>query len=210
VIRPAQAAILLAAAGLVALAVTSWFAINLRNEAPLEISGFVTSEPRPLPDFTLLDGNGEAFGSRDFAGTWSFVYFGYTYCPDICPMSMVEMARIADALAQRSVDVPVSYYLVSLDPDRDTPERMGEYAAYFDPSFVGLTGDPDEIGRFARSAGVVYELPEDTSSRDYLVGHSSFFTLLNPAGEIHAFFTGDLDGERIAGEFLQIAERAGF
>ena len=209
-IRPAQLAILLAGIGLLTLALGSWFAINMRNEPPLEISGFVASEPRALPAFELTDGSGADFNSRDFAGRWSFVYFGYSYCPDICPMSMLEMSKIADALTNGGTDIPVAYYLVSLDPERDTPERMGEYAAYFNPEFIGLTGEPEQIDLFARSAGVIYELPEDTSTDTYLVGHSSFITLLNPAGRIHAFFTGDLDGERIAAEFQQIVDRAGF
>lgn len=208
-IRPAQLAVLLAGIGLLALAAASWFAISIRNEPPLEISGFVTSEPRALPTFELIDGSGEAFRTRDFSGHWSFVYFGYSYCPDICPMSMLEMSKIADALDDGGSDIPVAFYLVSLDPERDTPDRMGEYAAYFNPEFIGLTGEPDQIDLFARAAGVIYELPEDRSTETYLVGHSSFITLLDPNGRIHAFFTGDLDGRNIASEFVRIVDRAG-
>lgn len=208
-IRPAQLAVLLAGIGLLALAVASWFAISIRNEPPLEISGFVTSEPRALPAFDLIDGNGADFNSRNFAGRWSFVYFGYSYCPDICPMSMLEMSKIADALADGGAAIPVAFYLVSLDPERDTPERMGEYAAYFNPDFIGLTGEPDQVGVRGPVFGKLVDDAGGSCEQLYLVGHSSFITLLNPAGRIHAFFTGDLDGERIAAEFLQIVDRAG-
>lgn len=202
---------LYAVVGALALSAGLWLGSRTEeNGAELpEISGFVVREPRELPAFRLVDGDGGVFDSTDFAGGWSFVYFGYTYCPDICPMSMVEMGRTARVLEQTRADLPVRFYLVSVDPDRDTPERMGDYAGYFHPSFRGLTGDAAEIGKFASAAGVVYEVPESPQDDDYLVGHSSFITLLDPHGRIQAFFTGDLDGERIAAEFQQIVAAGG-
>ena len=177
-------------------------------EAPLEINGFVVDVPRRLPEFSLIDGEGNAFQSGDFRGYWSFVYFGYTYCPDVCPMSLVEMAKVKRSLENDQRIDNDRYYLVSVDPGRDTPERIGEYVRYFDPSFRGLTGDAEEIDKFVAAAGAIYELPETIENDNYLVGHSSFITLLNPDGNVHAFFTTDLDGDKLAADFRSILERA--
>ncbi len=198
-------------AGLAAL--TAWSPtdgpVRERVEPPLEINGFVVDVPRPLPEFSLVDGEGNAFQSADFQGDWSFVYFGYTYCPDVCPMSLVEMSKIKRSLENDLRIDNDRYYLVSVDPGRDTPERIGEYVRYFDPSFRGLTGESEEIDKFVAAAGAIYELPEAIEDDNYLVGHSSFITLLNPDGNVHAFFTTDLDGDKVAADFRRILERVG-
>jgi len=199
----------LTTAGLLGLAFAVYTIMDRQaaDSVPLEISGFVIDEPRALPAFTLRDGDDQAFTDNDFQGAWSFIYFGYTSCPDICPMSMVEMSRIAAAVPSDTTSEAINYYLVSVDPERDTPQRVGEYAAYFNADFRGLTGETEEIDKFATAAGVIYELPEAPVDDNYLVGHSSFITLINPQGEIHAFFTADLDGERIADDFVKILAR---
>lgn len=169
-----------------------------------EIAGFVLSEPRTLPAFTLIDDGGEAFGADDFRNTWSFIYFGFTYCPDICPMSMAVLASVKQRLEARDVDD--HYYLVSVDPRRDTPERMQEYVRYFDPDFRGLTGPVEELDRFASAAGIAYEVPEQPQDENYLVGHSSIVTLINPDGNIQAFFTAPFDAEQVVADFDRILE----
>lgn len=203
-----SAAAVTVAALLATLVLATFFKADRRDVgAPVEMSGFIVAEPRALPDFTLVDGGGEPFTTGDFTGAWSFLYFGYTYCPDVCPMSMVEMGRIARTLADKGVADTIHYYLVSVDPQRDTPEKVGEYAAYFGPGFRGLTGTKSEIDKLTSAAGVIYEVPDEPLDDNYLVGHSSFITLLNPDGDIQAFFTVDLDGERIANEFMTILGR---
>ncbi len=178
-------------------------ALDGRAKEPPEIAGFVASTPRALPPFELRDGSGESFGPERFRGDWSFVYFGYTYCPDICPMSMVELADVKQLLADDDLDND-RYYLVSVDPNRDSPERMTEYVTYFDETFRGLTGEPAEIDKFTKAAGVAYDVPEAPEDDDYLVGHSSTVTLINPDGNIHAFFTTPLEAETIAADFLRV------
>jgi protein SCO1/2 len=169
-----------------------------------EIGGYVLDEPRALPPFELIDGEGKPFRSTDFEGHWSFVYFGYTYCPDVCPLSMVELANLKELLAAED-DVPdVQYFLVSVDPARDTPERMGEYVQYFDPSFHGLTGELGEIDKFAKAAAVVYVIPDATDGESYLVGHSSSMTLIDPQGRIYAIFTPPQKAAGLAQDFAAI------
>jgi protein SCO1/2 len=187
--------------------------LGRQTEAPpapaADETGYVLDQPRALPDFTLVDQDGQPFGPQDFRGHWSLVYFGYTYCPDICPMSLAEMARVKQVLAEQGGApegemADARYYLVSVDPRRDSPERLREYVAYFDPAFRGLTGDKAALDAFTRAAGVVYQVPDNPDDDEYLVGHSSTITLLNPDGRIHAIFTTPLEAGAIAGRCAEI------
>ncbi len=195
--------------GLLAFAAGAWLSMGPeRVDYPAQTrTGYVLDEPRTLAPFQMTDGNGEPFTPADFEGDWSFLFFGYTYCPDVCPMSLSELARVKQALAEEGGVNPDRYYLVSVDPQRDTPERMAEYVRYFDPEFRGLTGPAAEIDQFTRSVGVVYEVPENPDSEDYLVGHSSSITLINPEGRIHAIFTAPHVAEQIVDDFEDIRER---
>jgi len=175
--------------------------------APLEISGYVLERPRPISPFTLLDADGAGFTNESFEGSWSFLYFGYTYCPDVCPLSLLELAKVKETLAREQPAVEAHYYLVSVDPGRDTPARIREYVAYFDPAFRGLTGEPAEIDKLARAAGAIYLVPPSTAGEPYLVGHSSTITLIDPEGSVHAVFTTPFDAERIAADFASIVAR---
>jgi protein SCO1/2 len=195
--------------GLVAFAAGTWLSMRLpeRVELPERLSaGYILDEPRPLPPFRLTDNQGHEFSPAGFEGDWSFLFFGYTYCPDICPMSLSELAQVKKRMDGQDPEVSDRYYLVSVDPDRDTAERLDEYVHYFDPEFRGLTGPEIDIDQFTRSVGVVYELPAERTG-DYLVGHSGSITLINPEGRIHAIFTTPHVASNIADDFEVILER---
>ena len=181
-------------------------ALVQNRTGPVEIHGVLLNPPRDLPAFQLIDEAEQAFTQQDFRGAWSFIYFGYSFCPDVCPMSLAQMALIRKRLDAAGFDQPQGYYLVSVDPERDTPSRLREYVGYFDPSFKGLSGDPGEIDTFAKTAGIAYQLPADRSDPDYLVSHSSVIVLINPDGAIHAYFTSPLDGDVIAADFLRLVD----
>ncbi|HEX6998756.1 MAG TPA: SCO family protein [Gammaproteobacteria bacterium] len=204
--RGARAAGLVVAAS-AAVAAGVWLGARTA-EPPQEpapaIGGYVLDQPRALPDFALVDGEGQPFGADDFRGEWSFLYFGYTYCPDVCPLSLVQLAELKKILAETEPGVPAGYYFVSVDPARDTPERLHEYVTYFDPSFRGLTGPLPEIDKLAKAASVVYVIPEAAEGESYLVGHSNTITLLDPEGRIHAVFTSPFEAERLAADFSAI------
>jgi len=171
-----------------------------------EIDGYVLTEPRDIPAFELLAGDGEPFRNEDFKGAWSFVYFGYTYCPDACPLTMTVFAQVKAALADMHVDVPVTFYLISVDPARDTPERMAEYVAYFDPEFRGLVGPYAQLEQLTRPAGIAYIVPDAQADENYLVDHSSSITLLDPDGRIHAIFTAPHDANILARDFVTVVD----
>jgi protein SCO1/2 len=143
--------------------------------------------------------------ATDFAGHWSFLYFGYTYCPDVCPLTLVELAKVNELLAGEQRGDDIEYYLVSVDPKRDTPARLREYVAYFDTAFHGLSGDNDTLTALTRATETVFDVPDGQDAEHYLVSHSSNLVLLNPRGEVHAVFTPPHEPARLAAEFVAIA-----
>ena len=160
--------------------------------------------PRALPAVALVDEHGRAFGPADFAGRWSFLYFGYTYCPDVCPLTLVELATLKKSLAEQLPDTRTDYYLVSVDPARDTPERLREYVTYFDADFHGLTGPMDDLKALAQQTGSVFLVPEGQSEDGYLVSHSSNIALVDPEGRLAAVFTSPHAPKQLAADFGQI------
>lgn len=174
-----------------------------------KIGGYVLAEPKALPPVALVDEQGRGFVPADFAGRWSFLYFGYTYCPDVCPLTLVELATLKKRLAEQLPDTPTDYYLVSVDPRRDTPERLREYVTYFDASFHGLTGSIDDLKSLTQQTGSVFFVPENQTDDAYLVSHSSNIALVDPAGRLAAVFTSPHEPARLAADFgLIVAYRA--
>jgi len=196
-----------------ALAIAVGIAAGLWRRAtpspPLEIGGYALPTPKPLGAFELVDDRGTKFTARDFAGHWSFVYFGYTYCPDVCPLTLVELTDVKKRLAERTPGAPVSVYFVSVDPRRDSPERLHEYVSYFDPDFHGLTGDVAQITALANAAGAVFFVPPGQDEHTYLVSHSSSIALLEPSGALRAVFTAPHDAAQVAADFAKIYARYG-
>lgn len=143
----------------------------------------VYPEPRPLRDIALRDADNEAFTERRFSGNWSLVFVGYTFCPDICPTTLADLARIYPELKQLSDRVQVVF--VSADPGRDTPERLKAYTAYFHPEFVAATADHELLMPAVQQLGLIYGIHERETS-DYLVDHSASIALVNPEGRLHA------------------------
>jgi protein SCO1/2 len=183
--------------------------LNARKSPPLEIDGYVLATPRDLPPVELVDEHDEPFRPHDFLGHWSFLYFGYTYCPDICPLALVELAKVKRELKADGISQPSVFYFVSVDPRRDTPARLREYVAYFDPQLRGLTGAPAALSALAQATDTLFDVPEDSAGDNYLVSHSSNVVLLDPNGRVHAVFAAPHDPSRLAADFAKIVARFG-
>lgn len=135
--------------------------------------------------FTLTDQDGKPARWDDYKGQYRIVYFGYTYCPDVCP---VDLQRIMQAFAQFEKAAPqraakVQPILISVDPARDTPAVLKTYVAAFHPRLVGLTGTPDQIAKVAKDFVVIYNSEKVAGASDYLVGHSRTPYLFDPDGK---------------------------
>lgn len=146
--------------------------------------------------FSLVDHTGKAVTEADFTGRFMLVYFGFTYCPDVCPTELGVMAAALDAMgAQGERVTPV---FVTIDPERDTPEAMAEYVSRFHPRMVGLTGTPEQVAAAARSFRVFYAKINRPEMSEYLMDHSSFIYLVGPDGRVRALFRPGTAPEAIA------------
>ena len=152
---------------------------------------FLFDTPRALGDFSLVDHNAEPFTQTALIGHWTLVFFGFTHCPDICPTTMAELAELKAQLADTEArDARVA--MVSVDPARDTPERLAEYVPYFHPDFLGVTGEFVDILSFAQRLNTPFRevsVPEGA----YQMEHSANVMLINPRGDYHGFFRTPLD-----------------
>jgi protein SCO1/2 len=198
--------IALAAAG---LGIGTWLLLDARAPAPPAIGGYVLATPRALPAVELVDDGGGAFRAADFAGHWSFLYFGYTYCPDVCPLTLVELANLKKRLAADRLAARAEYYFVSVDPKRDTPARLREYVAYFDSELRGLTGSADALAALALSTETAFDTPDGDDGDGYLVSHSSNIVLIDPNGRVRAVFTPPHDPATLAADFTEVVARYG-
>ena len=155
------------------------------EQGHVQIQGTVLSQPRQIAVPDLVKQDGSAFTNADIKGNWTLVFFGYTHCPDICPTTMGVLAQ-----AKKKAEGPFpNVVMVSVDPERDTVELLGEYVKYFDPEFIGVTGEEKMIQALTIQTSVVYMKMEGASGNkdNYLVDHSSQILLINPKGQLAAF-----------------------
>ncbi|WP_299081488.1 SCO family protein [uncultured Paraglaciecola sp.] len=158
-------------------------------------------QARALPDFRLVDHNNQTFTPADLKGHWSLVFVGYTYCPDICPTTLAELKSIYPELQKIVSDFPIQVVLLSVDPKRDTPERLNEYINFFDPEFIAVSGEHGQLFPLVRAMGMMYSMSESTDNPNYLVDHSSSVVIVNP----DALVIGRFKPEFVVGE-LPVSE----
>lgn len=138
--------------------------------------------------FTLTDQNGKKVTDKDFRGRHMLVFFGFTNCPDICPAGLQLIAAALDKLGPKAEKVTPIF--VSVDPERDTPEKLATYVKNFDDRIVGLSGTPEEVAAIARAYRVFYEkTPNEKSPSEYGMNHTSIIYLMGPDGTYVAHFT---------------------
>lgn len=156
------------------------------SEAELRANGAVVLEqPRTVEGFELVDHRGQPFTPEDLKGKWTLAYFGFTHCPDICPTTLAVLGRVVKAL-DPDIAEQTQVIMVSVDPARDTPEKLAEYVPFFHPDFTGVTGDFLDIMKFTRQVGVAFnKVPQGDT---YSVDHTGYLILINPQGHFHAFY----------------------
>ena len=160
----------------------------------------VIDTPVPLPEFSL-DGVDASFTNASLLGRWHIVFFGFTHCPDICPTTLATLSSVLSTTRATQPDIGVVF--VSVDPERDNPERAQDYATFFDPSFVGVTGSDTALKALTTPLGILYmQVPQGANG--YTVDHSSSLLLINPRGELAAVFSAPHDADTIAADLVLI------
>ena len=153
-------------------------------------------QSRPLPELTLTGEDGQPVALDDLKGRWSLLFFGYTFCPDICPATLAELRQLRKLLPEET-RARIQPILVSVDPERDTPEQLKKYLEYFGAGFRGLTGPLADIQTLANAVGIPF-IPGDTSKKDYSVDHSGNLVIIGPDGRQRGFIRAPLKNARLA------------
>ncbi len=175
-----------------------------RLESQVQIQGLFWPNPRQIGEFETVDHNQSSFGLSQLKGKWSFVFFGYTHCPDICPITLSMMASIYPELNGTVDNVQVLF--VSVDPARDSTDKLAEYVNYFDPDFIGLGGTENQVNSMTRQLGVAYFLNKEDDTENYLVDHSASLYLISPEAQMVGKLSPPLRADGIKKQFYQIKE----
>jgi len=204
--------IMITTVALAAMLVGVWLAETYRehdSRAMLLPDQVITlfPEPKPLTAFTLTDHKNRVFDLASLKGKWSFLFFGFTHCPDVCPTTLAVLARVHDDIAKNAAGAEdIQFVFVSVDPNRDTAGDLRRYVDYFDTTFLGVTGDNAQIGKLAGQLGAVYRVAITPGVKNYPVYHSAAVFLLDPRGRYHAVFTPPFDAEAISKRFKMVRE----
>lgn len=178
---------------------------TLQRPGAEDLQGVLRPEARKLTAFSLMDQNNQAFDLARFDGGWSFVFFGYTYCPDICPTTLATLVSVFNQLEQQGEPVKnFNTFFISVDPQRDTPEVLRGYMSYFNKRFIGITGEKEQLDGFARLFGAGYVIEPERGPGDYLVSHTSSIFLVDPQKRLLAHFSPPHDAATIAEQFRKI------
>lgn len=183
--------------GLLALLAVAAGAIAVNRATAYAFNGGEYTPARPAPELNLTDQDGNAFSLAEQRENVVLMYFGYTTCPDLCPTTLSDFQVVKDELGADADRV--TFVLATFDPERDTPERLKEYLAFFDPEFIGLRGDAAQTEAFARAYGVTVERVDyPDSATGYLLNHTALIYVVDPQGNLRLSFPYGTDPALIA------------
>jgi protein SCO1/2 len=181
---------------------------NLRHEGPATMTAAlrILPEPRVLADFGLVDQDGEPFSLQRLNGKWSLLFFGFTHCPDVCPSALYDLHQVNQAVTGSGGDkAAYQVIFVSVDPERDSPQRLKEYVTYFDPDFLAVSGSPAQLAALSKQIGVAYRIePHEPGSNEYAVDQSASIMLTDPRGRLHGVFPAPHDADKMVHDLLAL------
>ena len=197
----------------VMLVALSLYINKMTTEVPLskeqlKDKGLYLIEPaRNLGLFNLMDSNGNEFLPESFKGKWNILFFGFTFCPDICPITMSMLSRIEKGLDLEEQD-KIRIFLVTVDPDRDGPNQLKVYLKNFSENFIGLTGGLDQIYNFATRVNAPFTPIKNSKDPYYTVDHTGSIILIDPEGNYAGFFRSPHNQDNIKKAILDIVSRS--
>ncbi|TDF83174.1 SCO family protein [Pseudomonas sp. H9] len=183
--------------------------LNERSEGnPTELidAGIILlPQSRTVPALEMTDENGQALQMDELKGKWSLLFFGYTFCPDICPTTLAQLRQVKSELPKEAVE-RLQVVLVSVDPNRDTPAQLKQYLGYFDKDFRGVTGSLDNLQKLANAVSIPF-IPADTSKPNYTVDHSGNLALLGPDGKQRGFIRAPFNNQKLVAQLPGLVKR---
>lgn len=168
------------------------------------IEGLFWPKPKQIHDFNTLDHTGNSFGLNQIKGKWSFIFFGYTHCPDVCPVTLSVMNEAYKQLVSEHDNLQIIF--VSVDPERDTTEKLSQYVSYFNENFIGLGGDSEKVDSLTKQIGVAYYLNNNGQKEGYLVDHSASIFIFDPKARMVGKISAPHDSEKVIKQFTDIKE----
>jgi len=163
-------------------------------------------QSRTLPAVKMLDQDGQPVVIDELKGKWSLLFFGYTFCPDICPTTLAQLRQIKSELPKEAVD-QLQVILVSVDPNRDTPQQLKQYLGYFDKDFKGLTAaSVEDLQKLANAVSIPF-IPADTSKPNYTVDHSGNLAVIGPDGTQRGFIRAPLNNQKLVAQLPVMLQR---
>jgi protein SCO1/2 len=141
-------------------------------------------QPRELAEVSLINQDGEAFTKQNLQDKWTLAFVGYTYCPDVCPTTLAELKNVYPELKAIETEYPIQVLFLSVDPNRDKPERLKEYIDFFNPEFIAASAKHKILFPLVRSMGMLYSLTDPADDPDYLVSHSASVVVINPQAQV--------------------------
>ena len=164
-------------------------------------------EPRVIADFALTDQDGHAFTLASLQGRWTLIFFGFTHCPDVCPTTLYDLSGVHKQLLGRlganSGDHQVVF--ISVDPERDTPERLKSYVSYFHPDFIGVSGSDAQLRPLALQLGAAYHVEDhEPGTEQYAVDHSASILLTDPSGRLYGVFPAPHDVGKLTADMAAV------
>ena len=180
--------------------------IHSRSDQNPGIQGLLWPNPKPLTPFTTIDENGGSFDLNRLHGKWSFLFFGYTHCPDVCPLTLAVFKQVLQQLGKDKNPDKVQMVFVTVDPARDTPERLKEYVNYFNRDIIGVGGSDAQIKSLTSQLGIVYLAGEKSASGDYYVDHSASVFLIDPMGRLVSIFSPPHAADTIVARYRRIRD----
>lgn len=177
----------IASIAIIAIGTGAWLSYQVMSPPPTLQTATMLPVPGDLPDFSLIDQRGVTIGRDVFEGHWNLVFFGFTNCPDVCPLTLQALADAKRRLADAGQDPLPRIVLVTVDPERDTADVMSQYLAYFGDDNLGITGDLVELRKLTNGLGIFFE-KSAIDNDNYSVDHSAVVLVINPNGKFHALF----------------------
>lgn len=175
-----------------------------QEAANAPFSGAVLPESRPLPDVTLIDHDGAPLQTDALAQDWQLLFFGFTYCPDVCPMTLAQLTGVLVDIEEQAPEAVPEVIFVSVDPNRDTPAQLKNYVQHFHPNIRGATGEREAIDTLTASLGIAYTLHEPDKDGQYPVDHSAAVLLIDPSGGMKAVWNPPHGRSEMVNDFLRI------
>jgi len=198
----------------------TWLRVS-QNNAPVsltpqelrEVGALIYAQPVELSEFNLADQYGRPYDKTSLQGQWNLLFFGFTSCPDICPLTLHELRRFYEDEQNEAYRADTEIVMVSVDPFRDSQEKLAAYMSVFHPDFLGVNGDYAVISQLARQLYIAHSEPpahaashDDNagSAQNYLIEHSGNILIINPQGKYHGFMEGSIKSDNISRAYESI------